>query len=546
MLSQFYLSLYIHQMKKILVLIIVLFTAIVTMAYLYFSELKPGKKNDEDALYAVAPGASVIFSFQNDKSILDILSSQTSLSEILGKEKSIQIKSLYQYLLNKPAISTALDKQAVYISLFPGKNNDIDLLYSTQFNTGINTLQLLNILKSSGIKTDSVEELTRLTLPDSSIFFLAVKEHVILLSNSEGLVQTVASASINKTNKFAEYISATSKIAKNSMAEVYIDFNNLPKLMKTLISGNLSGNLSFFNHTNAFASLVYNYSADKILLNGITTLNDTKSYYQLYKSHQAQKITINSILPQNTANYTVYAIGDYLIWKKKLDAWFADQHQRKRLETLLNDIKNKYHLDAEQIFPKYFKNQLITFQLSTGENIGAITLTNGEKFEQLLLDLSTADISEDIKLLKESDLLYAYFGDPFKKFRKPYYVVIDNYMVFANNSSTVQSFLNNYRNDRLLINNPDYINSVNQLPNTSGITFFMDLKNSSDLLLRNVHLPYYRYIMDKEGLKTYSSFICQLSGEKDKFQTNVLLNKKAVTSEIDSLITYRDSLEIRP
>jgi len=333
------------------------------------------------------------------------------------------------------------------------------------------------------------------------------------------------------------------------MAEVYINFNKLPRLLQTAIPGNLNGNLSIFNHQNAFASLVYNYSADKILFNGTTTLNDLTSYYQLYTSIQAQKITINSILPQNTANYTIYTIADYSTWEKRLRAWFTAQNQLKKLESLLNSIKNKYHLDPEQIFPKYFKNQLITFQLNTGESIGAIALTNGEKLEQLLLDISSTGANEDIKSFKESDLLYCYFGEPFKRFRKPYYVIIDNYMIFANNSSSVQSFLNSYKNNRLLINNPDYINSINQIPNNSGITFFIDFKNSSDIFLRNVHVPYYRHITNEKGLKNYSSFICQLSGEggeEGKFQTNVLLNRKTTALRIDSLISETDSLETRP
>ncbi|WP_368495418.1 DUF3352 domain-containing protein, partial [Bacillus toyonensis] len=75
-------------------------------------------------------------------------------------------------------------------------------------------------------------------------------------------------------------------------------------------------------------------------------------------------------------------------------------------------------------------------------------------------------------------MLYSYFGEPFKKFKRPYYIIIDNYLVFANNASTVQSFLNSYKNNQLLINKESYITSVNQLPNTSSISFFVDLSNS--------------------------------------------------------------------
>jgi hypothetical protein len=545
MLTQFYLSLYLHQMKRILVLIIVLLTAIITMAYLYFTGLKADKKNNDNALYAAASGSAFIFAFQNEKSILDILSSQSLLKEIIGGEKSEQLRILYQYLLSKPAINYLADKQNIYVSLYPGDGHDIDFLYSTQLNAPSGSVQLMNALKSAGIVPSPDQSLSKLILADSTVFYLALKDNLLLLSSAANLVQDGLSAVPGKDGKFAEYIESTSRLSKTSLAEIYINYSKLPKLLQAAMPGNLNGELSVLNHQNAFASLVYNYSAKKILFNGNTQINDQASYYQLFLDFPAQKITINTIMPQNTANYTIYTIADYKNWRKSLNTWFGSKKESGKIYKIISHINTKYHLDPEQTFPKYFKNQLITFQLSTAEKIGALELSNGDKLKQLLLDLSS-NYNDDIKAFNEPDLLYCYFGEPFKKFRKPYYTIIDNYMVFANNASTVQSFLNSYKSNQLLINNTDYINSIDQLPNTSGITFFVNFKNSSDLLLQNVYLPYYRHITGEKGLKDYSSFIYQLSAEQGKFQTNILLNKNEEALKPDSLEIDADSLTISP
>jgi len=305
--------------------------------------------------------------------------------------------------------------------------------------------------------------------------------------------------------------------------------------------GKLTGELSVLENCNSFASLVYNFSKEKILLTGVTQNDDPNDYFELFSNSNAQKINIANILPDNTANYTVFAIENYLDWEKKLQNWFVLNKESNRITAILKNVSQKYHIDANQIFPKYFKDQLITFQLSTTEKIGAINLINGEKIEQLLLDLSM-DYGDGIKLLKEDDLLYVYFGEPFKKFKRPYYIIIDNYMVFANNASTIQSFLNSYKNNRLFINKESYANSVNQLPNTSTISFFIDLNNSSDIFLKNIYLPYYKHITSQKGLKNYQSFIYQLSGDNGKFQTNVLMSRKQQPLAQDSLILENDSL----
>ncbi|WP_214228156.1 hypothetical protein [Pedobacter sp. B4-66] len=528
-------------MKKILVIVIALFTAIITLAYMYFSGLNTQRENNDSSLYAATVNSGVIFSFQNDKSIFDILKGQNILQEVIGERNYSQLQSIKDYILSAPDLNRIIGKQNIYISLIPGKDKQIDLLYSTQINSEASKNQLINALASAKLQLDSSQKITTITLPDSAVFYLAIKGNLLLLSSAIKPVSNVLSASINDNNKFVQYIKSTSRLTKNSLAEIYINFKDLPLLLKATMPGKLNGELSVLDNRNTFASLIYNFSKEKVLLTGSTQDNELNDYYQLFSTSNAQKTTATNILPENTANYTVFAIENYATWKKNLDAWFTEKKELNATSNILKNITLNYHIDPNQIFPKYFKDQLITFQLNTAEKIGAINLSNGEKVEQLLLDLSS-DYGDGIKIFKESDLLYSYFGEPFKKFKRPYYIIIDNYMIFANNVSTLQSFLNSYKNNRLLINKESYVSSVNQLPNTSNITFFIDLDNSSEIFLKNIYLPYYKHITTEKGLRNYQSFTYQLSGDNGKFQTNVLMNRKQQPLNQDSLKLENDSL----
>ncbi|RZK71821.1 MAG: hypothetical protein EOO92_20230, partial [Pedobacter sp.] len=481
-------------MKRIIVVVIVLFTAIITMAYLYFSRLNNERENNDSDLHAAVHNSAIVFSFQNDKSILDILKSQPLFSEIIGEENYHQMVSLKDHLLNVPAINSIIDQQYIYISLVPAENKKIDLLYITQINQDATTGQLLAALKSTQALIKEEKRLTRITLRDSSVFYLGVKDNLLLLSGTAKPIQDVMAAKFEKNNEFVEYIKSNSRLSKTSLAELYINFAKLPVLLKSVIPGKLTGELSLLNNQNSFASLVYNYSKDKVLLTGTTKANDASSYYQLFTKLAPQKITITNILPLNTANYSVFAIANYTNWKPLLDKWFITQKTDKAVENTIEKNNKKYHLDLAQVFPKYFKDQLITFQLSTTEKLGAINLSNGDKTDQLLLELST-EYSEEIRVFQEENLLYAYFGEPFKKFKRPYYTIIDNYLVFANNASTVQSFLNSYKNNRLLINDKGYGYTINLLPNTACISFFVDIPHSKDIFRKNSFTNYYRHII---------------------------------------------------
>jgi hypothetical protein len=541
MLSQFSLSLYRHQMKRILILITTLLIAIITMAYLYFSGLSTGKKNRDVALYAASSSSSVVFAFQNDKSILDILSSQNSFEEIISEEKVAQLKSLNHFLVENPVIARFLEKQNIYIGLIPNNEKAIDFLYCTQINPNWDSSQLVAALRSTKIKTATVKGLTQLTLSDGSIFYLNLKHNVLLLSSNREVAKNEWRSKTDKNNKFAEHILSTTKLTKNSLSEIYINYNNLPDLLKAILPGKLNGELAILNRQDVFSTLTYNYSTNNILFNGTTEIADPKDYYQLFTGAGGLKVTISNVLPQNTANYTNYTINNYQTWRESLKAWFVKRKESTKTAMVINRVMEKYHLDLEQTFPKYFKNQLVTFQLSTGDKLGAIDLSNGDKLRQLLLDLSI-DYTDEIKTFKESDILYTYFGEPFRKFKNPYYIIIDNYMVFANSASSLQSFLFSYRKNSLLVNNTNYVNSIDQLPGTSSITIYLDLKNSKEIIRKTLYLPFYRHFVADKKLGNYSSFICQLSGEKGKLQTNVLLSRKTTAGTADSTKMPVDSL----
>lgn len=522
-------------MKKIAIVIGLLLIAIVTMAYLYFSKLNADHNTTDIGLHAATSSSGFVFSFQNEKGITDILKEQPIFSEILGKEKYQQLSAIKKNLLTLPTVNHEIENQYIYIAFVAGNRQQTDFMCFTQVLNPGHTPQILHAIKAAGIKVAPLKGMSRLTLADSTICYLALKNNLVILSNSSEQVAAFLTKKLQeKPDKFADYIRSGNKLNKNSLAQLHLNFNTLPILLKNIIPGKLNGELAVLNDQDAFASLAYNYSKDKVLLTGTTMVNNPDSYYNLFADQQAQKISIQNMLPANTAAYTIFAIDSYLPWKKKLNSWMTAKKEDKKTVQLIDAINTKYHLNLDEIFPRYFKNQMATFQLSTTEKIGAINLSNGDKLMQLLIDLSS-NYNEEIKSLNEAGILYAYFGPPFQNFKKPFYTILDNYMIFANNAATLEAFLNSYKNNQLLINTPNYINAVNQLSGNSNVSFYIDRTNAADLIKKNIYPPYYQHLQSDKGLKKYDSFTYQLSGDGGKFQTNVLINKQPDILQKDSL-----------
>jgi hypothetical protein len=510
-------------MKRIYITLGILLLGVIAMAYLYFSNLSTETNANDLPLNAVAKKASIIFSFDNDKSFYEILSGQDLLQNLLGEEKSETLASLRTNLITHEEIFGELEGQKIYIGVLPGLANTVDFLISTQLKSTIDASKILSQLKSKNVLVTNLKDIYQLTFSDSTTCFVGIKNKLVLVSNSSLAVQnSLSNQPLEKG--FAEYLKANSRFNKNTLANLYLNFNKMPLLLKNILNSSLTGELHIFNQQNTYAAFSYNFSKEKLLFNGNTVINDN-NYFNLFAEIPEQKINISNILPTQTANYTIYAVNDYADWRKKLIALQTTRKESEQLNKKVTYINQTYRLDLEQIFNKYCNKQFVSFQLNTGEKFGAIALTNGEKLNQLLLDLS-AEYATDIRIFKEGNIPYLFFGDPFKKFERPFYTIIDNYLVMANNASSINSFLNSYRNGNLLINDENYRVLSDQISNSATVSFYINNKNSNDIFSRNLKRLYYKQYQSKSGFKNYDAFSYQLSGDNGKFLSNILLYKR--------------------
>ena len=502
----------------------ILLIVMIAMAYLYFSNLNKRSEANDLSLNVVSANAGLIFCFDHDKSFYEILSGQDLFQRVLGETKSEQLVSIRKQMLEKPELAELLVQQKIYIGLLPGKNSQIDYLVCTQLKQSINLKQFLANYLPKEIKTTQLKDVVKLHFSDSTAAYMGIKDKLVVLSDASEQIQKIIGTALPKASNFANYIKENIGLTKNSLASVYLNFEVLPSLLKNTLNSSISGELSVFNQKGTYATLNYNFSSEKLLFNGTTTLGNKFSYYTLFDHMPDQKLVINNLLPKTTANYIVYAVADYKNWFIDLSKWLGKQRGNELILKNEEMISKKYGLDLKQIFPVYFKNQFLTFQLASGEKFGGIALSNGDKVGQLLLDLS-AEYAPDIRIFRESGIPFTYFGEPFKKFEKPYYTIIDNYLVMSNNASSIQVFLNNYRNDELLINDNDYRYFNDQL-SAATISFYINNKNSNTIFGRNLKAPFFKHYRANNGLGKFEAFSYQLSGDKGKFLSNILMAKK--------------------
>lgn len=517
-------------MRKIYFILTVLVLGVTGMAYLYFSNLNKESSASDSSLNLVTANAPIIFTFDNDKSFYDILSKQHVTNELLGAEKSRLLNILQENLTKNTNLNQLIEKERVVIGFLPGKSNKVDFILATQTKSKDFDAKILNQINAT-VKPES--SFYHVNFGDSAQCYVTILNQSFFLSNSKEALQKIAETKIQK-NDFKEYIQQNNRFNKNTLASVFIDYANLPSLLKSILNTNLTGELAVFNKQNAYASLSYNFGSDKFLLNGYTEIKDDKNYFNLFLDQKEQKINIDQLFPEQTANYVIFNVDDYQKWSKALKNWQKERKDDEKIELQRKAINEKYRVNIDQTFPLYFNKQFAVLQLKSGEKLGIIETKNGDKLNQLLLDLSS-EYAPDIRIFKEANLMANFFGEPFKKFERPFYTVIDNHFVFASYASTIQVFLNSYKNDHLLISTDNYIRFKDQTSSSATIAFYINHQNSNDIFSRNLKAPYYKQYKSEKGVKDYNAFGYQLSADNGKFMSNILLLKKQAKIDIDSL-----------
>lgn len=105
---------------------------------------------------------------------------------------------------------------------------------------------------------------------------------------------------------------------------------------------------------------------------------------------------------------------------------------------------------------KLWAKEMSTLHLSTTESLAIIKLSDGSKL-QFSLDPMSSFYSPTVRRMNYSNLFYFYFGDPMKKFSKPFFTITDNLLILSNSPASIQRFLDNYNAGRLLYKTDSYI-----------------------------------------------------------------------------------------
>ena len=131
-------------MKKIIGITTALVLIVISLAYLYFSNLNVSSRNNDRVLSEIPADASLIFQYPNDKSLYEIFSDYTVFDTIIGTQAKNELAWLKDLLVSKKELNDLTDGQKFFLSFHPSKTDSVHFLWSIQLKQPLTLDELQN------------------------------------------------------------------------------------------------------------------------------------------------------------------------------------------------------------------------------------------------------------------------------------------------------------------------------------------------------------------------------------------------------------------
>jgi hypothetical protein len=522
-------------MKKIIGITIVLVFGVISLAYLYFSNLNVKNRNNDRVLSEIPADAAVIFQYLNDKSLYEIFTDYTVFDTIIGTQNKVELAWLKEILHSKKELIENTEGQRIFLSFHASKTDSVHFLWSIQLKQNLSITELQNILSEPADKKISIRQQTAaavLELNNSDLkypFYLYIDKGVLRGSFSiELLKRSIDRRSAKINPAFIKEINNGLNKDANALAQLFINYNK-PGFLKPFFRRKLSDNLELFESFSGYSNLVMNYKSDVMMFNGISRLSSQKdAFIPVFLNQKPVKNTIKLVLPYNTASSIFYGISNYTKYKQDLNLMFEARKELDTLNKQLMTIASETGINPNKDMVKLWAKEISTLHLSTSESLAIIKVSDGSKL-QFLLEPMSSFYSPAIRRMNYSNLFYYYFGDPMKRYSKPFFTITDNLLILANSPTSIQRYLNNYNSGRLLYKTEEYTQFDQLVADQSNVSFMLYLNNAEFLLRNTLKNSYSDTLKSKNrGFKDLYGISYQLISNNEYFFTNFYTTYKNI------------------
>jgi hypothetical protein len=411
----------------------------------------------------------------NIRSLDSLISSKRVLFKLFGSRKILISAHLYHnkydflYIADLKKISKFRDVNK-YMQKIPGD----DFKLTQTEHKGLQIYELYD--KESG----------------ETYYFSLVKNQLIFSKNPLLLVFSIDQMEELIIGRDLNYIQVAKKISGEGLFNIYINYRYFVNYIENML-GKTNEFISSLSGSLYYSGISFDIDEDALIkLSGFTTVNDTVSSYFLaiLNSGKGSKNILN-VTPKRAASYICIGFDDMATFYENLESSLGEDIARE-YQSAVKKIEKRLKIYIRGNFFNWIDDEIAMIQtqpsnLGKENEFAVVFKAKSRNMAEKNLDYINTQIRKNTPV-KFKEVIYngytinylhipGFFkmilGKLLERLEKPYYTIIDRYVIFSNHPQTLKSIIDDYESGNTLANSVEFYNFSKNFSNKSSVFLYI-------------------------------------------------------------------------
>lgn len=366
-----------------------------------------------------------------------------------------------------------LNDRTVYFSMHLMPNLELGYLYAVDLKSlsrlALFKTQLKNWLEPEYLVTETTvnsHDLIEIYEPNSAErFFVAIIDRQLVVSYERKLLQEALDGYKDRDWYQADNFEELHLELEEDRVRFFIQFSELEDFLNRYAAED-SGFTAQLGQNFTFSGLNFSIDKDNVLQAEGSTLiaQNSKSYIEALHNSGSSERSAFSIAPIRTGLYLSYTFDNLELFIENLKASsMVDEKEVNSYEENIEKLSKFLDFDLMQSLIEWVDSEVSIFQFESAFEVNKIEMVLGlrvkdkkiaaeelDRFERQIrrktpIKFETINYyNHEIRYLALKGFFKVFFGKLFQNFEKPYYTLINDVVVFADNPNALKTMIKSH------------------------------------------------------------------------------------------------------
>ena len=433
-----------------------------------------------------------------------------------------------------------LANRTIYMSAHPYRKQKTDYLYIIDFE-GLGVVSTwLRSLDNVTVRSFQEKEIyEKLDLETKETFYFTFEDNYLLGSYTHTLVEK----SILEKNdailyRSFDFIDVRKKVLGEGLARIYLNYDLIFKNLGLEGLKETQERLPFI-----FSGLFFDIEETSILMDGYSNFNDSlSSYLNIFTESGTGSLDIAKVAPANTSVFLSLGFDSFQKFYRELAGQLSqDKISGEDFDLYTRRTEKFLNISIEEDVVGWIDDELALIQIEADGVSETAFILKGKSADEA--NESMAFLSRQVKRktpvrFKEVEykgykinymavkgLFNLIFGKLFQKYDRPYFTIIDEFVVFASNPSVLRDIIDDYGNERTLSTEDSFIKYQKEIGKEHSLMLYLQLEllaKSDGGILDNETMDFLK--RKSNFLKHFPQMGMKFSPDDELFRTKMLVS----------------------